>query len=115
MSMYLTTYVGPYFKVHGLPQSLLERHEAIVTDCRGELFSDNPVGVTYLVPNCQLTGVTRQMRFSRDDEMPVVEITAEVIADEMRSFAIEAEKFLVDCNAAGIDVIRYWGIVCDYS
>lgn len=114
MSMNLTTYVGPYFKVHDLPLLIEDRHQNIVTCGRGQLFFSNRDRVTYLVPNCQLSGVTRQMRFSHDTEMPVIEITADTRADEIESLAIGASAFIVDCNASDIAVERYWGVVCGY-
>lgn len=113
MSMYLTTYVGPYFKVVDLTLNIEERHEAIVSDGRGELFVDDCCD--YLVPNCKLPGVTRQMRFSRDTEMPVIEITADERFDEIEAFAIKAAAFIADCKASGIGVECYWGVVCGYS
>lgn len=112
MSMNLTVYVGPYLRVVNCPDDLVYKYESVVCDGRGELYTEDPDDVTYVVPNCDLPGVTRQLQFSRDDDMPVIDIDDMDREKEMDAFRSVAWAFIDEAEAAGASVETRWGVVC---
>jgi hypothetical protein len=113
--MQLTVYVGPYIETHRceIIRDLVWTHEEQVFDGRGELGVDE--AKMYIVPNGPLPSVSRQMRFSRDDEMPVVYISQSDRDQEMEAFRILAKPFIDKLNKMRADYFVLWGVVCRYS
>jgi hypothetical protein len=110
VSIQLSVYVGPYFVV---PKGFdWFKFESLVCEGRGEVGSEDEM---ILVPNCNLPGVSRQMRFSRDDETPVVAITPMAIARECNAFATAAIAVVNYCNRKQIDITTRWGVVPCWS
>ena len=106
MSINLTVYVGPYFKCQNVPNEVIEKHAAIVTDGRGE--SDFH-GFRYLVPNSPFKGLERELRFERhgcDDVTPISGVD-----HEKNAFVDAAIKFLVDVEKSGGTATIQWGVV----
>lgn len=115
MSSQLYVYIGPYIEANQcqMISDLVYEYESLVCDGRGELGVDEPR--MCIVPNVTLPGVDRQMTFSRNDGMPVVEISATDREDEIESFRVVATPFIDKLAGMKADYTVLWGIVCCYS
>jgi len=107
MSMQLTIYVGPYLV---LPKDFYWCDWAhLVTDGRFEAGTDDEY--LYLVPNVPLPGISRQLRFERSADTPVVRITEATISREMEAMHKLADPLLVHCQVKNVPIRLYWGVV----
>lgn len=111
MSMDLRVYVGPYIEADGVSDEIIDRYESLLCSGRGEL----GVGEArkYLIPNCELAGVNRQMSFDRHDEPPVFEI--DDCDRERTALRNIAEPFLESVRKNGGTAVTRWGVVCGVS
>ncbi len=106
MGMIFSVYVGPYVEATGVSQDILDKHFNLLCDGRGEL---SLPGVKYLVPNQALRGVIREMRFTRDLEPGVAEVTRLQHMDEMGALHNLAKPFLRDIKKGTWEI--KWGVI----
>ena len=110
MSMEFSVYVGPYLKVTGVDRRCIEPFEHILRDGRMEAGVDDED--LYLIPNCHVVGIERQVEFDRHSDLPVVPIYD--IISEKRDFASLCQPF-VDALPEKSSALLQWGLVPCWS
>jgi hypothetical protein len=105
-------YIGPFLRCEGGKDvEVSEILDDRLADERGELSCDD-AGVRYIAPNVEY-GITRQERFGRHDEAPVVmSIDQAAEMDAFRSyFAGDIETLSPLFDSITVE----WGVVPSYS
>ena len=114
MGMDLTVYVGPFLEVVDCDEDvwdeLFEDIEELLHEGRGE--AGNEECSKYLIPNCDVDGIERQMCFREHDDLPVISLTPAEVQRELDCFKEHCSPLLA---LQGHDVVFRWGVVCDVS
>ena len=110
MSMHVSVYVGPYLRVKGMKREDIEKYEHILTDGIGEAGTSGDS--LYLIPNCDVPGITRQLSFSQHDyPSPIADFEQRDETDCFMAFALTNE-FIAEATRSRAKIEVQWGIVC---
>lgn len=119
MTMQLSVYVGPYIVAERCGEicKLVEDYGHLVCDGRMEMAysGGKPEPLLYIIPSVKMLYIDRQMKFSRDDETTVCQITGDDRKAEIESFRLLAARFTDRLSSIGQQYQIAWGVVCCYS
>lgn len=111
MGMSISVYVGPYLQAE-VPDDkindLLDKFQELVQDGRGETGLDDDH--LYLIPNVDLTGVSRPMTFERHggDYKP---FDLQNVAHECHAFTELVRPVQQELRTMGCEFKECWGVV----
>ena len=110
MSMDFSVYVGPYLRVTGVDRRCIEPFEHILRDGRMEAGVDDED--LYLIPNCRVVGIDRQVEFDRHSVSPV--FPTDETREECWAFCSMVYPF-VESLKPPASVSYHWGIMRCWS
>lgn len=113
MSVEQTTYVGPFyqFRKFTVPARVLKSWVGKFDIVTHPFASD----WEYVLPNCQIPGVTRAFLFDNFSEKEAIHINPAMLVQEQAAFEKMAEQVIKDCDRLGIEIRYSWGVVSYWS